>query len=177
MTPENDYREILSKREWKHPSDYGGFSPDGDYMILSRHRDSYMLDESNWDIARSRLGCEPYDEGRDPETYPSRPASYDWRAGHWAVGWVEYLMVRRDAPESVLIAAADIVCDLENYPILDESDYSQRQFEAVQEYWRAAGFRERMELCKDNGASIFAARHEWPPESVECHLYDSEIAY
>ena len=33
---------------WEHPSDYGGFSPDGDFVLLSQHRDSDVLSRSNW---------------------------------------------------------------------------------------------------------------------------------
>lgn len=46
-----DAIEYLPERAWKHPECYGGFSPDGDYLILSRHRDSDILSESNWAVA------------------------------------------------------------------------------------------------------------------------------
>lgn len=49
---------------------------------------------------------------------------------------------------------------LENYPILDEMDYSNRQFEAQCEFWASISLRERMEMCKENNISIFAARHK-----------------
>ena len=54
-----------------------------------------------------------------------------WRAGDWAFGWVEYLMVNKDAPQSVIATAEDILKQLEDYPILDEAESAvdRRQWE------------------------------------------------
>ena len=52
---------------------------------------------------------------------------------HWACGWIDELMVHEDAPEAVLILAANIHSQLQDYPILDEEDYSRREFEAEEE--------------------------------------------
>ena len=124
---------------WKHPADYGGFSPDGDYVILSVHRDSDCLDRSNWIRACEILGAEDYNAehphyGRTADDYPDRPNVYTFRAGHWAVGWVEYLLVRYDAPDSVLTEAREIVCSLADYPVLDESHYSDMEHDEMADY-------------------------------------------
>lgn len=164
-----DAIEHLQDYTWKHPSDYGGFSPDGDYCIMSRNRDSDILIESNWAAACRQLGAEPYDNGRsggDADSFPDRPNVYHWRAGHWACGWVEYLMVRHDASESVLQEAGEIVCSIADYPILDESDFSERECNAAAEYWQQMSLRERVELMRDCGESIFAARRDWFPDST-----------
>ena len=39
--------EILHR--WSHPSDYGGHSPDGDYMMCGQSRDSDALERSNYE--------------------------------------------------------------------------------------------------------------------------------
>jgi len=162
--------EHLAENAWKHPRDYGGFSPDGDYLVLSRNRDSDLLSESNWDYACRALGAEAYDGGS--EYFSERPAVYHWRAGHWACGWVEYLMVRADADESVLTAAGDIVCSLADYPVLDESDYSDRECEAVNETWERASVSERVKWLQWARMNIFAARRDEFPRDDNGALFD-----
>ncbi|MDE2098485.1 MAG: hypothetical protein KGL39_14625 [Patescibacteria group bacterium] len=94
---------------WSVPPYYAGFSPAGDYVLYTRTRDSRILEESNWSILCAALGAEPYDGGA--ENFEDRPAVYHWRAGHWAVGWVEYLMIRADAPEATRANAYTFTAD------------------------------------------------------------------
>lgn len=107
-----------------------GFDPSGlaledqqDWLVVpvNRARDSGCVDESNFDAALKILGG----EGDDVEVH---------RFGHWACGWFEIIIVR---PES---AAAKEACDIEaaldHYPILDDSDLSERETEAADRVWR-----------------------------------------
>jgi hypothetical protein len=89
-------------------------------ILMTRHRDNEdePLVASNWDTALSMLGDENPDEG-----------VYIQRAGHWAVGWVEYLVVDKNKAA----VAGQIVCSLADYPVLDEDDYSAKEFEREQE--------------------------------------------
>jgi hypothetical protein len=168
--------EHLAEHVWKHPSDYGGFSPDGDYLVLSKHRESQLIDESNWDTA-----CEQLAKVAGLKEVPfvtkeaELPVVYQWRAGHWAVGWVEYLMVRKDAPDEVLKEAGEIICSLESYPILDEDDYSWRQNEAIYEYWAKASASERRELMEEAGLN--GRLPEDMPDEVFYRLSESEMFY
>jgi hypothetical protein len=147
---------------WKHPDSYGGFSPDGDYLILSRHRDSELLDRVNWEVACESLKAEAYDGGA--RHFADRPNAYHWRAGHWAVGWIEYLCVRADAPESVLTEAGEIVCALADYSILSDDRYSEAEFEAVCDYWANLGTDDRVQYLQSAGLCIFAARRDTLPD-------------
>lgn len=172
--------EHLQDRKWQRPDYYGGFNPEGDFVILTRHRDSDLVEDTNYVAACDLLKAEDYDDGdlyEGPEDLdPERPNVYTFRAGHWAVGWVEYLMVRADAPEDVLEAAGDIVCSLEYYPVLDDEELSRREWEETEEAWRWLSRRERIELCTKIGASIFAARRDEVPRgngygaSIQEHL-------
>lgn len=155
--------EHLAETAWKTPANYGGFSPVGDYCILSRNRDSSLLDESNWDVACESLNAEDHDSGE----YDSRPAVYTFRAGHWAFGWVEYLMVRPDAPEATLQEAGEILCSLADYPVLSDDDWSRREYEAQCDAWRNASVRDRVEWirrCTGMRCNIFAARRDELPQ-------------
>ena len=103
-----------------------GFDPKGlnaeehniaDYLVfLSRSRDSGILDESNWEVALRELGG----ESDDVQIH---------RFGHWACGWFEIILIN---PNSDKIDEAQELADsLESYPILDESDFSQREYDAA----------------------------------------------
>lgn len=174
--------EHLQERKWVQPRDYGGFSPDGDFVICVRNRDSGTLDQSNYQCAFDSLR-EVADECTEeaPEELDcygrlsDRSANwvYDFRAGHWAVGWVEYLMVRADAPEAVLKAAGEIICSLDDYPVLDEEDFSRREWELTCHTWLNMSVRDRYRTIKEHGrgTSIFAARHEEVPDDDDIRDY------
>jgi hypothetical protein len=93
-------------------------------ILMTRHRDNEdePLVASNWDTALSMLGDENPDEG-----------VYIQRAGHFGVGWVEYLVVDKNKAA----IAGQIVCSLAEYPILDEEDFSAKEL-AVEEAEEAA---------------------------------------
>ncbi len=158
--------------QWKHPRDYGGFSPDGDYLLLARTRDSSTLDRSNWECICKALNAEAYDDGDDG--FDARPAVYHWRAGHWACGWVEYLMIRADAPQAMLDEAGEIFCALADYPVYDEDHFSELEYTEAAEYWERMSVRDRYEAIKNHGdgISIFAARHGYLPQDESGSLFD-----
>lgn len=96
------------------------------------HRDSDPLDESNFYVAL-RLIAEACGLEATDVTYLGRP----WEDGepctapvgivrfrHWAVGWIEELVVRIDHAAAITAAIA-LLDRLENYPILDEDHYAE----------------------------------------------------
>ncbi len=84
----------------------------------SQHRDSDVLVRSNWVAILAEMN-----EKWGPEN--------GWtitRLGHWAVGWVEFIIfdiARNDIKEF----SNDIHEQLENYPVLDEMLYSNMEYE------------------------------------------------
>lgn len=157
--------DILAECVWTRPDSYGGFSPDGQYCILSVTRDSDALGRSNWHIARKLLADSaglsdiPFSNGEDS-------CVYEWRASHWACGWIEYLMVKPDAPKSVLDCAADIIASLANYPALSDDHWSELEWEENSQFWADMTVSERIRTIQDCGsdASIFAARRDSLPD-------------
>jgi len=150
------YDEVLPR--WQHPTGFDsdanfiGTKPSG-YVIASRTRDSSLLEESNFESILKDLGGES--------------DSVDViRHGHWACGWVKYLIVKRDAETKLLDRCVDIVRDLADYPVYDENEYRNRQYEAICSYWEAANLRERVELCQESKVTVFAARRDEIPERV-----------
>lgn len=165
--------DTLRNAAWTRPDSYGGFNPEGHFVIATRTRDSDVLTESNWCVASRMLAqATGYSSAAIPGycEHDPFPPVYDWRARHWACGWIEYLMVTPDAPESVLQCAADILDSLSDYPVLSDDDFSEREEQARLELWQSCDMRERADyIRRANGfgdaISIFAARHDYPPSS------------
>lgn len=140
---------------------YAGHRPTDCYAVLGRHRDSDILGNSNWDAALKELI--PNGERR---------RCYVHHTGHWAVGWVEMLLVHRSAAGTLKLA--DKLRErLESYPVLDEDDYSDRLDADAQDTWKNCfSLAERVELCREAGVSIFAARHGHIPEDDSGAIFD-----
>ena len=157
--------DILAECAWTRPDSYGGFSPDGQYCVLTVTRDSNALDRSNWAVARQLLADSagltdiPFSNGEDS-------AVYEWRASHWGCGWIEYLMVKPDAPESVLECAAEIISALADYPALSDDHWTELEWQECADYWESMSVRDRAATIRDSGstASIFAARRDYIPD-------------
>lgn len=90
------------------------------------------------------------------------------RFGHWACGWFEIIIVKPGTKAEAI--GREIEEALANYPILDESDHSEREYEAAADVWRTSDVRERCGYIKRCGAdpevSIFAARRDELPEGI-----------
>jgi hypothetical protein len=118
-----------------------GFDPKGlalddkqDWLVLpcGRNRDSGVRQESNFHCALAMLGGESWSgDGGNVEVH---------RFGHWACGWFEIIIVRPDTKEAK--EAESIECALADYPVLDDSDVSDREHEAEWEAWGAWGARD-----------------------------------
>ena len=118
--------------------------PDRQDWILvpvGRNRDSDCLDESNFETALEILGGES-------ETIEVH------RFGHWGCGWFDIILAHPDRENEV----EEIESALENYPVLDENDHSERQYHAVNDVWEHMCMHDRIEFAVKNGHSIFAAR-------------------
>ena len=171
---------------WEHPAYYGGHSPVGDFLIYSRNRDSSILENVNYDeVFRVLLEeQEKHPEAPEVEGEEYTPWVYDFRAGHWGCGWVEYIIVRKDASDALLTLAGEIFCALSDYPVFCEHKYSEAQHEAIYEYWENCGSQEQMEYLINSGmpeaeADRLTNLDETPdmPDSVYDELYQSEMFY
>lgn len=157
--------EHLEENKWIKPDHYAGFNPEGDYLIYSKTRDSSILENVNFDRILEEL-----EKLENPE---GDKKVYTFSASHWACGWIEYLLVDKNADESILQSAGEIICGLSDYPVFDESAYSEAQYEAIHDYWEKLDLQERIDYCKKADVSIFASRDpEVIPEGIEQILYD-----
>ena len=121
---------------------YADFAPTGfdsagafledqqDWLVapVGLNRDSGALESSNWHAFLASL---PGPEGGAWDLH---------RFGHWACGWFEVIILR---PGSAAVGVGEEAQRaLEDYPVLDESDLSDREFEDACESWDAWGLRE-----------------------------------
>ena len=108
-------------KKWTRPDSYAGQSWPEYYSAAGRSRDSDTLEESNFQSILRRLGGES-------ETV------LVVRESHWAVGWVEWVAIH-ETDSAALRTADECRESIEDYPILDESDYSEREWNECAEFW------------------------------------------
>jgi hypothetical protein len=146
---------------WNNLDNYAGETYYNYYPIIGQHRDSNVLEQSNFDCFLAQLGGE------------SKTVKVI-RAGHWAVGWVETVMIHK-SDFNKLELADKIQDELERYPVVNEDDYMERQHEYVYELWKDLGLDGRIDMCHRNNVSIFAARQEnqVPEECYEELMMDA----
>ena len=123
-------------------------------------RDSGILDLSNWHSMIADF------ERIDPDGEDHEIHSF----GHWACGWFEIVLIRPNS--AVAQSAEEIEGALENYPVLSDDDYSEREYEAVCEAWENYSLRDRIRECARAGVSIFAARRD-NPYDVSDYIVDA----
>lgn len=129
----------------------------------SQTRDSEPLEQSNFASLLVALGG----ESDTVEVH---------RFGHWGPGWFEIVIVDpNDA--TACQTMVECACSLADYPVLDESDYSERESDAAQESWQWLGMRDRMSICVDAGLSAFSARREYWPDDDTGSIRDRLLGY
>lgn len=123
---------------------YCGETPCDHYVgPVSVNRESRCLERANWEVVSKEL------ESLGGEIH---------RFGHWAVGWYELVLIS-DTAEDCLQRADYWAEKLDNYPVADETVWSEMEYEEAYRYWEAMGISSRVQLCTEAGISIFAARH------------------
>ena len=92
------------------------------------------------------------------------------RFTHWSCGWLEIILVHPSRENEV----SDIQERLDNCSLLDEGDYSNRQWASAYECWDTMPLKYRINLCAKEGISIFAARHAWIPQDIDIDILAGE---
>lgn len=109
--------ELLYHRikRWHREYNYIGDNLSEYYEIAGHHRDSSILEESNYQYIKNQF--------KEDEIL----IGY---FRHWAVGWTESIFIKED--RLVALEKADEILEQYNdYPVLDEYDYQERQLEEM----------------------------------------------
>ena len=102
--------------KWEYASNYIGEDYSDYYVVYGRSRDSDLLTQSNWDQLE--------------EEFDGKEGVEIIRSGHWAGGWVETILIHEDA-EDMLMKADDFAKQLSEYPVLDEEDFTNKEYEST----------------------------------------------
>lgn len=125
--------------EWTRPDCYFGAEWHGFYSAgFGQSRDSDVLESSNFQTAYDELktlDTELSVESQDiPGALDGECSVQIVREGHWAVGWVEWIAIHK-SNTAALDRARELCKRANDYPILDESDYSNREHEECATVW------------------------------------------
>ena len=131
----------------------------GNWLIaMAVHRESDCLSKSNFRITQKRLG------GLCDDVVIER-------FNHWAVGWVDYLIIN-PARTDLIEITNKINEDISNYPVLDETDFSNLEWETANNFWKTEKPEWRYKgWLKDMGLPKSAAKLSL---STLCHRYENE---
>lgn len=149
-------------KRWTLPDSYAGAHWPDYFVFVAQHRDSDALTRSNFECGLEALGGES-------ETI------IVVRERHWAVGWVEWIAIHESDTEA-LEAADDMLCSLSDYPVLNESHFSELENEEAENYWEQLPLRYRVEMCQEAGISVFAARHDYIPRDDSGYIFERCVA-
>jgi hypothetical protein len=115
-------------KQWQHPDSYFGATWEGWYSAgFGQSRDSDALEASNFQVAYAELSKLSTDVDGDSSVQIIRE-------GHWAVGWVEWIAIH--SSNITALERARKLCERANdYPVLDEEDWSRREDEECERTW------------------------------------------
>lgn len=93
---------------WNNPENYMGPNYKDYYVLYSRTRDSSILENCNYELIMEELNAETWDNYALPE----KPMVIDIRHSHWAVGWVEFILVHKDCKAEILEKAQALALNI-----------------------------------------------------------------
>jgi hypothetical protein len=115
-------------------------------IIYTHNRDSGLLDQSNAKVIAKAMA--PFTEGDDADVVIESHS-------HWAVGHVDGFSIRVCDGNGEITEAFrkyhELAEAIDQYPILDESDYSERELEATMENIEDAAWRLKNEFDLPKG--------------------------
>lgn len=121
-------------------------------ILYTHHRDSGLLDQSNSEVMKREMSS--FAEGDDPDVVFE---SHD----HWVVGHIDGFSLRVFKNSQITEAFQKyhaLMEQLADYPLLDESDYSNREYEATLQNIEEAAWRLKKEcnLPEDWASEVYS---------------------
>lgn len=138
--------------------------PENWAIFYTHHRDSGLLDQSNAHVINTAL--EPFTDGDEPDVVMESH-------NHWAVGSIEGFSLRvfRDGQITDAFRKYHELAEaMDQYPILDESHYSEMELDATFENipLAAYGVKDDYELPDDWADSVY----QWLSDH-RCHALEN----
>lgn len=108
--------------------------PENWTIYHTAHRDSDIVDRCNAQEIEKLL-----QEFVDAD----EPTVVSTTFSHWAVGWIDALIIRVYAPDGTITPAFsalyDALCSLQDYPVLNDEALSELEYDETQESWSSYG--------------------------------------
>lgn len=104
-------------------------------VVYAVHRESDCLSRSNYRCLVASLAGDKFKlaGAKGCQTLTDDVAIEE--ASHWAAGWVQYLVINPANTE--LVAKAEKLLEkIDDYPVLDDSDYSELETEEADKVWK-----------------------------------------
>lgn len=142
-------------KEWNHPDSYLGATWEGWFSAgFGQSRDSDALESSNFQTAFDELKTLATELSVESDDIPGRfdeeTSVRIVREGHWAVGWVEWIAIH-SSNVAALTRARELCERANDYPVLDEEDWSRREDEECEQVWRECfDAAERLRYLRDH---------------------------
>jgi len=136
---------------FKRDSAYWGERSDW-LVACTTSRDADCLDRSNWRSFIKALGGTGEQTGQKGSADITDDVAIE-EANHWAVGWVQYLLISPRAGD-LISKAEEIIAGLDGYPVVDEDDFSELEWSEYCEFFErdaqgefARDLGRKFELC------------------------------
>lgn len=133
-------------------------------IVYASKQDSGLLAKSNAAVITKTL--EPFTEGDDPNVVAERHS-------HWLVGHVDGFSIRvYDSGGEITEAFRTyygLLEQMEAYPVLDESDYSDREYEATLENLDLAAWKVKRDFVLPDGwqSEVYSWLSDNNPSEIE----------
>ncbi len=133
-------------------------------IVYTSNRDSGLIDQSNSAVIAKAL--EALTEDHDPDVVAERHS-------HWLVGHVDGYSIRVFDNDGNITEAFKtyfgLLEQMEAYPLLDESDYSDREYEATLENLDLAAWKVKREYVLPDGweSGVYSWLADHDPSEIE----------
>lgn len=133
-------------------------------IFYTHHRDSGLLDQSNASVIAKAMA--PFADGDDPDVVFESHS-------HWAVGHVDGFSLRVFNANGEITEAFqryhELAQAMDDYPILDESDYSERELESTLENIADAAWRLKKQFDLPEGweSDVYSWLSDHRPGEIE----------
>jgi len=119
-------------------------------IFYTSNAQSGLLEESNQKVMADRL--RRFSEGDDPDIVFEEHS-------HWVVGHMDGFSVRVVGPDGTVTDAFREFCDiqeaLDGYPVLDDQDYGDREYEATLTNYRNEMWKQKDELPEGWAGEVY----------------------
>jgi len=124
-------------KKWERVEYYGGIDLSKFYCTVGITRDSTELEKSNFNYILKQVKAGGFDITMEYEQDDDKLNECLLLAhfGHWGVGWIQEVLIH-ESNVKALEFFDEILGRLNDYPILDEVDYAQRERQLILDFIR-----------------------------------------